>query len=310
MSTYSKKIILALPLLALLFSFNGKSDDPIDEVTYKKEIAEWQKKRDQDLKSASSPLNLIHVYFLKEGVNTFGSAEENDLVFPKGKLAEYAGQYTVKNDTISLQLKDQSGIVYQGIKVLTKANLPSPDDTKAAVKDTTIRLEHGTLKWFVFVSGGRLAVRVLDTQSDAQTRFKGVERFPVDKKWRIEAKFEPYDQGKKIAITTVKGNTNLRSAAGLVTFKVEGKEYKLEALDRGSSLFFVFSDQTADQEESYAFRFLSANKPSADNIVILDFNKATNPNCAFSVHAPCPLPPAQNKLTFAVPAGEKKFSIE
>jgi len=308
MTNIGKKTIFALPLFSiLLWSFIALS--PIDDVTYKKEIKEWQEKRDADLKSASSPLNLIGIYFFKEGMNTFGSSETNDLILPKGKIAEYAGQYVLKNDTITLQLKEGSGIVYKGITVLTKSDLPSPDDTKAVAKDTTIQIQHGTLKWFLFISGGRIAARVLDTQSENQTHFTGVERFPVDKKWRVEAKFQPYEQGKKIEITTVKGKTNLRAAAGLVVFKVNGKEYKLEALDRGPNLFFVFSDQTSLKEDTYAFRFLTAKKPGADNVVIVDFNKATNPNCAFSEHAPCPLPPAQNKLTFAVPAGEKKYNL-
>lgn len=304
----TKKIIFALPLFSiLLWSFITFS--PIDDVTYKKEIKEWQEKRDADLKSASSPLNLIGIYFFKEGINTFGSAETNDLVLPKGKIAEHAGQYILKNDTITLQLKEGSGIVYKGITVLTKSDLPSPDEIKVIPKDTTITITNGSLKWFLFISGGRIAARVLDTQSDNQTNFKGVERFPVNKKWRVEAKFQPYDQGKKIEITTVKGKTNLRAAAGLVVFTLEGKEYKLEALDRGPNLFFVFSDQTSVKEDTYAFRFLTAKKPGADNVVIVDFNKATNPNCAFSEHAPCPLPPAQNKLTVAIPAGEKKYNL-
>jgi len=307
MKKFRNTILFVLPLFSiLLWSFNLQM--PVDDVTYQKEIKEWQAKRDADLKSASSPLNLIGIYFLKEGVNTFGSAETNDLVLPKGKIAEHAGQYVLKNDTITLQLKEASGVEYKGITVLTKSDLPSPDDTKLVSKDTTIQIQHGSLKWFLFISGGRIAARVLDAQSENQLAFKGVERFPVNKKWRVEAKFQPYEEGKKIEITTVKGKTNLRAAAGLVVFTLEGKEYKLEALDRGPNLFFVFSDQTSVNDKTYAFRFLSAKKPGADHVVIVDFNKATNPNCAFSSHAPCPLPPAQNKLTIAIQAGEKKYT--
>lgn len=304
-----KRIVgLGLVVISLAAFQTRKTESSLDEVAYQKEIKEWQQKREADLRSASSPLNLISIFWLKEGVNSFGSAADNDFVFPKGKLAEHAGKYIVKNDTITLQLFDKSGIGYKGATVVAKSELPSPDDTKTGAKDTTIRLNYGSLNWFVFISGGRLAVRVLDVQSENQKNFKGVEGFPADLKWKIAGKFEPYAPDTKVSITTVKGNTNLRKAAGLVTFQVNGKEYKLEALDRGTNLFFVFSDKTGERGESYEFRFLSAKKPSVDGVVIVDFNKATNPNCAFSPHAPCPLPPTPNRLSIAIPAGEKKYN--
>jgi uncharacterized protein len=77
--------------------------------------------------------------------------------------------------------------------------------------------------------------------------------------------------------------------------------------DPGSKdLFFVFRDLTAGKETYGAGRFLDTAPPQ-DGKVVLDFNKAYNPPCAFTPYATCPLPPAENKLAVRIEAGEKKY---
>lgn len=296
------KKILALSTTAFLFASyvpKGKSNNPLDEIAYQKEIKEWQQKRFTELKSTKSPLNLIGMLWLKEGNNTFGGGEGHDLIFPKNKIISQAGKYVLRNDSVFIEIEEKAGINIKGKPVTGKL--------LAFSADSALTFEKGTLRWFVTRSGGKLAVRLLDLESDYQKNFKGVEQFPVDAKWRVNAKFTPYQPGAKIPITTIFGSTNDRPSAGLLSFTVDGKEYKLEALD-GKTLFIIFSDKTAENESSYSFRFLHTSKPDSDGNVIVDFNKATNPNCAFSPHAPCPLPPALNKLSIAITAGEKKYN--
>jgi uncharacterized protein len=79
----------------------------------------------------------------------------------------------------------------------------------------------------------------------------------------------------------------------------------LEPTVDGDGLFFVFKDATAPRETYGAGRFLSAPAPK-DGKVILDFNRAYNPPCAFSAFATCPLPTPENVLRVRIEAGEKK----
>ncbi len=72
-----------------------------------------------------------------------------------------------------------------------------------------------------------------------------------------------------------------------------------------SNLFFVFADATNRTETYGAGRFLYA-EPAKNGRVVLDFNRAYNPPCAFSPYATCPLPPKQNRLSVSVTAGEKR----
>ncbi|HEY7215651.1 MAG TPA: DUF1684 domain-containing protein, partial [Thermoanaerobaculia bacterium] len=96
---------------------------------------------------------------------------------------------------------------------------------------------------------------------------------------------------------------------GAVVFDWQGKTYRIDALEGGEdgSLFLVFGDQTNGKETYGAGRFLDTGAPK-DGKVVVDFNTAYNPPCAFTAFATCPLPPAENKLPIRVEAGEKKFA--
>jgi len=72
-------------------------------------------------------------------------------------------------------------------------------------------------------------------------------------------------------------------------------------------LFFVLADRTSGHGSYPAGRFLDAEAPR-DGKVVLDFNRAYNPPCAFTPYATCPLPPAENRLDLLVEAGEKAYA--
>ena len=92
---------------------------------------------------------------------------------------------------------------------------------------------------------------------------------------------------------------------GYAQFTVDGKEYRLEPTQEEGELFFVFRDKTAGKTTYPAARFLYA-KPEGEKVV-LDFNKAYNPPCAFTPYATCPLPTPENRLPIEIPAGELKY---
>lgn len=94
---------------------------------------------------------------------------------------------------------------------------------------------------------------------------------------------------------------------GRVLFEKDGAQYSLEALDEGDGqLFFVFADRTSGHQTYAASRFLYAQPAGPDGKVVLDFNRAYNPPCAYTPFSTCPMPPPENRLDLAVAAGEKK----
>ena len=176
-------------------------------------------------------------------------------------------------------------------------------------KPTILRLQ--SLKLFVIKRGERLGLRVKDKNNPARANFSGLNHFPLRQNFRINAKFEPYKPPKIIPIVNVLGMIDNMISPG--AFDLRNRTAKAIASIRSSrrvprKLFIIFADKTNGKETYGAGRYLYADPPGSDGMVILDFNKAHNPSCAFTKFATCPLPPRQNRLAIRVEAGEKKYS--
>jgi uncharacterized protein (DUF1684 family) len=170
-------------------------------------------------------------------------------------------------------------------------------------------IEVGPLRFFVIRRGDQHGVRIRDRESEARKNFHGIDYYPIDPKWRVNAQFEPYSPTKKIPITNVVGMTEDMESPGALVFEVDGKTMRLDpVLEEGTDeLFIIFGDTTNGRETYGGGRYLYAPKPGADQRTTVDFNKSYNPPCVFTDFATCPLPPSQNKLAVAVTAGEKKY---
>ena len=124
----------------------------------------------------------------------------------------------------------------------------------------------------------------------------------------MPARFVPHAAGKTLPIANIIGTTDHIPNPGAVEFERGGKTWRLEALDEGEgTLFLVFADRTSGHGSYGAGRFLDAPMPDKQGRLVLDFNQAYNPPCAFTPFATCPLPPPENRLDLAVEAGEKNY---
>jgi hypothetical protein len=166
------------------------------------------------------------------------------------------------------------------------------------------------LKWHIIKRGDRFALRLKDSGSKALKEFKGLEYFPVDPSWRINARFVPYDPPKQLYIATVIGTIDTMTAPGYLSFRAGRKTCRLDPVHEAgdSSLFVIFADGTSGVETYGGGRFMDVALPDEYGHTVIDFNKAYNPPCAFTEFATCPLPPDQNKLPVRVAAGEKVYA--
>lgn len=269
--------------------------------TYQKEIAQWHSNRVKNLKSETGWLTVAGLYWLGEGENSVGSSKENKIHFPKGKADETIGVFTLKNEVVSLR-------IFDGVKVKCNDTIFSSGVIyKEGIEEQSIVLSHKNLRWFIIKRGAKYGVRLRDLESDARKYFTAIECFPVDEKWRLTATYEAPQTIKTIPIHDVIGQTTETPFGGSVHFEVNGKKYQLDATLEEDNLFIVFADETSGITTYGGGRFLYAKKPQSGNQLILDFNKAYNPPCAFTDFATCPLPPDQNKLGLEITAGEKKY---
>ncbi|MCF0054682.1 DUF1684 domain-containing protein [Dyadobacter sp. CY356] len=283
-------------VLAILILSSCLSGFMIDS-GYENEIKAWRKERITELKSEQGYLNLAGLFWLEDGRNSFGSGGTNKFIFPADRSPANLGEFILENGQVTLVAKPEAEI-YANDQLITRLKIfPS---------DEEIILKHKTLRWFVIKRGEKYAVRLKDLDSPYLKDFKGIESFPISENWKVKAKFEP-TVDRKISILDVTGRLSEQESPGVLVFNMKGKKYKLDALSEGESFFILFGDKTNKKETYGGGRFVYTNKPDADGYVILDFNKAYNPPCAFTPYATCPLPPKQNLLALDVTAGEKNY---
>ncbi len=244
---------------------------------YQAEIEKWRAAEEAALRSPSGWLALAGLEWLKEG--------ENRIAMPEG--APDFGVFELRGGKVTLR----------------PAGAPTLEmRSDAGGRPTVVEREGYSVT--IIERGKRIGVRIRNRNSPALREFPGMQWFPVDEKYRIAARWEPYDQPKPIAIVNVLGDVSQEKSPGRARFRIGDREFTLEPVDQGRTLFFNFRDETSGKETYGAGRFLYADRP-AGGIVILDFNKAVNPPCAFTPFATCPLPPSQNNLRVRIEAGEK-----
>jgi uncharacterized protein (DUF1684 family) len=201
-----------------------------------------------------------------------------------------------------LQLADASGARVDGE---TKTEAILHDDREP---DPT-RVSFGSVNFIVIERGGRKALRVWDSEAETRTRFGGIESFPVDPSWRVVADWIPFDPPQTLETANVIGQMERYPVPGKAVFERDGRTHELLPVIEvpgDTQLFLIFADGTSGRETYGAARFLYADPPCGGKIV-LDFNKAYNPPCAFTAFATCPLAPPENRLDLRVTAGEKKY---
>jgi uncharacterized protein (DUF1684 family) len=270
--TWQRLVVLlaGLPLLAA--------------VSYQSEIAEWRQKREASLRRDGGWLTVTGLFWLHDGRNTFGSGTKNDIELPDGPTT--AGVFDLHDGNVTVEMAGSR---------------------RAVRADSADVVNVGRLGLYVIERSDRYGIRLKDPQSQFLRNFHGIETFPANEAYRVTATFVA--DPRKIPITNIVGQTEPEDSPGYVVFRLHGQEYRLRPVldDPGSkNLFFIFRDQTSQKETYGAGRFLDTDGPQ-DGKVVLDFNKAYNPPCAFTPYATCPLPPKDNQLAVRIEAGEKKY---
>jgi len=171
---------------------------------------------------------------------------------------------------------------------------------------TTI-CNHNALRWNLIKRGERYGIRLRNLDSEQLKKFTGIETYPINDDWKLEARFEPYTPPKEIEIPTIIGTIEKDKAPGSLVFTKEDKFFRLDVTDAGNQYFVIFADLTNGKQTYGAGRFLYVNKADSTGKIYIDFNKAYNPPCAFTKYATCPLPPKQNYLKLEITAGEKNY---
>ncbi len=255
--------------------------------------------RNGKLKSDNGWLTVAGLFWLKEGESTMGTGRENDFVLRTGSAPEKVGTFDFHGGKTVFHAVPGVAVTVNGKPAAT-----APLAADSAGSPDVLRI--GDLSMFVIQRGNRFGIRLKDKDSETLHKFTGTHWFPVAEEYRVTAKFVPYSPPKKIAVPNILGDVDQEDSPGYAEFTLQGRHYQLDPVSEGDSLFFIFKDMTAGKETYPPGRFLYTDLPK-NGEVVLDFNQAVNPPCAFTPYATCPLPPAQNRLPVRIEAGELRY---
>ncbi len=226
--------------------------------------ANWQAERIAALARPDGWLTLVGLFWLEQGDHAVGSAGTCAIHLPSGP--ERIGTIHVQDAVVEWRP------AHGQVQVL---------QSDAAGEATIIR--HGSLSFLVIERDGRLAVRVRDNEAEARRGFAGIDSFPFDPAWCLDARWD----------------------GSRAHFEIAGQPCSLAPRKpTGETWQFVFGDATSGKETYGGGRFLFMPAPQGPTFH-LDFNRAINPPCVFTPYATCPLPTPENRLPVAVTAGEK-----
>lgn len=256
--------------------------------------ADWQSWHDAHEKTRTDPLGIlaaVGLYFLDDDPLTLPGVPGS------WQLVDGQPQVTLaEGETLDDSGRTLTGTVALGERIARGGVLLGYTDGDA----------HGAAE--VAWRGSQVMLRPRRDDGAYLAHFPGTPAYPADPAWAVPAHFEAYEQARDATVgAVIDGLEHHYTAPGVLTFTIDGAQYRLTAFTGGrdGSLMVLMRDATSGVTTYGASRTLGVPAPDGDGNTVIDFNRASNLPCAYTNYATCPLPPAENRLPIAVEAGEK-----
>jgi len=307
---HTHRLLDRLRLLGILWALLAA---PVfaQDTDWEHELAAWRTQHVNDLLKPAGWLSLTGLEWLQPGDNSFGTAADNKIRLA-GTHSAHMGILHLQGNIV--QLLPPSGGFPPDLRV---ADAPAKEQLLPVEADQDKNAPHitiGTLNMYVIRRADRYALRVKDSKSPTLVAFHGLNWYEPNQKYRVRAKWIPYNPPKSVTLATLAGTTYSQPVPGAAEFVLDGKTYRLEPVledPAAVQLFFILRDTTSATATYKACRFLYTVLPShgvdKPGELWLDFNRLENPPCAYTPFATCPLPLPQNRLAIALPVGEKRY---
>lgn len=244
--------------------------------------AQWQEWRDERTAELSRPhgwLSLTGLHWLLE--------EPTSVADLPGVWASVAG---------GVELTAAGDLLLDGREVRGTVRIDTLEGAPGVLVEAADR------RIEVMQRSGMHALRVRDPKAATLAAFSGVPVFEFDDRYVLDARFTAYDTARDVVVgAVVEGLQHHHDAIGTVSFELDGPQ-ELVVFAGGRALF---TDATSGVTTTGTTRSVPVPPADAEGRVVLDFNRSQNLPCAFTDHATCPLPPAENRLRVPVAAGEK-----
>ena len=266
--------------------------------------AQLRAERAKELTQPYGWFSLIALEWLKPDANTTVGSAPGESLRLAGTPAHLMS-LTNRGGKVSVA-SAEPGITLGGKAVLPGEPLPTGESDADA-------LAFGSTRFWVIDRGGQQYLRVKDSKAPALVHYHGLHWFAPDPHYVITARWVPYTTPHTMPVMNKLGQVTPEKVPGYAEFVLDGKTLRLTPMsaDEYAGMFFVLRDKTAPRETDGGGRFLRSDAPSngltKPGTVVLDFNNAVNPPCAYSPYATCPLATPENRLPVAIDAGEKNY---
>jgi uncharacterized protein (DUF1684 family) len=255
----------------------------------------WKVERQAELTGEEGWINLVDLIWFDEQKSFLNREWETRLFLSEKEEQDNLGRFSFSGDSVWFSSSSVTNMIPgSGQKQLV---FPLAYGTGG--------LKVGSLKWSVIQRAGKFALRIRDLNHPSLVDFIPTPVFEYNSKFNLPAKFEPRFN-ETMDIPNVLGQLITWKVMGYLHLTWEGRAYRLLALDELGKLFVIFADETSAQETYPTGRYVYVAYPDRTGVTQVDFNYAYNPPCAYTDFATCQIPPKENRLPFAVVAGEKK----
>lgn len=297
---------IALALLVVTACEKWPAPAPMTTEEHEKDYAQWREGRRASLvRPGSGAVSWVGLWDLPSGSFEIGSDSSLPMVLSGETVPRRLGTIT----------RDSKGIRF----LPAKGAKPTLGDSTAITSE--IELVTDRSRGSTVVSAGsvhfrihgepgtdRLWVRAWDDNAERITSFQLPDSYPLSGDWRVAARFDSFPVVKEFRVSDVAEGTQSYRSPGELVFRINGREHRLAvSADSGSRDYFIMLwDSTATTTTYGGGRYLRVPLADSTGWTVIDFNRTYNPPCVFTSFSTCAFPPPENRLPFAILAGEKR----
>ncbi|MBN2115050.1 MAG: DUF1684 domain-containing protein [Anaerolineales bacterium] len=263
---------------------------------YESQILLWQAKKYDERVGENGWMSLAGLFWLNQGRNLVGSNPMCEVTLPE-HAPTFLGIIEWEGKTVRLQ-------VAEGVQVQVNGRLAQRAVLRSDREATPSFITWNQICLVLHEYADKYGVRIWDNQRRNHFTLPLLKWFPINKQFRFSAHYTRYPEPKVSSQLDTFGEMVEDRLDGYITFKFDGKTYKLDVTEeKDHRLFIKFRDLTNSKETYPPSRYCYTERVKGGKVT-LDFNYAYSPPCAFTEYATCIFAPQQNYLPFRVEAGE------
>ena len=299
---------LALISVAAIGCESWPPPPPITAEAHAADFEKWRETRRAGLvRPGAGAISWVGLWDLPVGEFSIGSDTTLPMVLTGAGVPRRLGTITRADSTLRFTpAKGARVSIGDSIPIVSTIDVVSDRSRGSTV------ISAGTIRFRVHGEAGtdRLWIRAWDEKHPRRETFQLPESYPLSPDWRVSARFDAFPQPKDIQVGDVADGTQAYHSPGELVFRIAGREHRLAvSADSGSRDYFIMLwDSTATTTTYGAGRYLRAPLADSTGWTVIDFNRTYNPPCAFTAYSTCAFPPPENRLPFAITAGEKRVN--